>query len=583
MQSLVDGGRPEEALWIYHELCRLLRSVQKDASPGRDTRLLFEKIRNGGRGRAQELTLDATRLPDAPVSIAAPPGVTNSPSPVEPINPTSGRKDDDPGSIAGFRIVLLSRGSGGPDDELPGLLGTGLKARGCEIFVDQQTCAGLQWAHEIERQVRAADVVVPLLSQGSVQSELLQYEVQMVRDAAHQQQGKPLLLPIYVRDPGPLPEPLGAITEPLPRITWSGPADTERIADELLQALAGAPASRSGLPPPGGPVPLDSQYYVVRPTDHEFHAAIARGESIVLVKGARQTGKTSLLARGLQQARESGCRVIRTDLQMLDPADLESAQAFFQALAAWMAEQLELDVFPQQVWNPLLGDSVNFARYVRREVLAKVDAPVVWALDEVDRLFTRGFSSQVFGLFRSWYNDRVLDPTGPWSQLTLAIAYATEVYLFIREIDQSPFNVGTRVTLHDFTLDQVSELNQRYGAPLQDRSEVERFYSLVGGHPYLVSRGLREMVAHGLTLAELVMGADREGGLFGDHLRRMIVVLARSPELCEVVRGVLCGEPCPSEECFYQLWSAGIVTGESSQDVRPRCQLYATYLKRHLP
>ena len=46
-------------------------------------------------------------------------------------------------------------------------------------------------------------------------------------------------------------------------------------------------------------MPLDSKFYVVRPTDDAFLEAIAQQDSIVLVKGARQMGKTSLLARGL--------------------------------------------------------------------------------------------------------------------------------------------------------------------------------------------------------------------------------------------------------------------------------------------
>ena len=52
------------------------------------------------------------------------------------------------------------------------------------------------------------------------------------------------------------------------------------------------------LEPVGGAVPLDSPFYVVRRTDEEFRAAIARRDSIVLVKGPREVGKTSLLARG---------------------------------------------------------------------------------------------------------------------------------------------------------------------------------------------------------------------------------------------------------------------------------------------
>ena len=72
------------------------------------------------------------------------------------------------------------------------------------------------------------------------------------------------------------------------------------------------------LEPVGGAVPLDSQFYVVRATDEEFQTAIARQDSIVLVKGARQMGKTSLLARGLQQARQAGTQVVLTDFQKLN-------------------------------------------------------------------------------------------------------------------------------------------------------------------------------------------------------------------------------------------------------------------------
>jgi hypothetical protein len=206
----------------------------------------------------------------------------------------------------------------------------------------------------------------------------------------------------------------------------------------------------------------------------------------------------------------------------------------------------------------------------------------VWGLDEVDRLFACDFGSEVFGLFRSWHNARSLDPNAPWSRLTLAIAYATEAHLFITDVNQSPFNVGTRLTLEDFSFDQVVDLNRRYGSPLRDGDEAARYYRLVGGHPYLAGRGLREMVTHDLSIAAFEAQADRDEGVFGDHLRRMLVLLVKEPELCDVVRGVLRGQPCPSQDSFYRLRTSGILAGESSRDARPRCQLYATYLERHL-
>src|SRR5206468_2028626 len=74
------------------------------------------------------------------------------------------------------------------------------------------------------------------------------------------------------------------------------------------------------------------------PEDAEFHAAIARQDSIVLVKGTRQVGKTSLLARGIQQAREAGARVVLTDFQMFNVSHLESAETLLMALAQTIAE-----------------------------------------------------------------------------------------------------------------------------------------------------------------------------------------------------------------------------------------------------
>ncbi|HEV2668758.1 MAG TPA: serine/threonine-protein kinase, partial [Blastocatellia bacterium] len=171
----------------------------------------------------------------------------------------------------------------------------------------------------------------------------------------------------------------------------------DEVAISALPRSYTAPAAdtHAKLEPVGGAMPLDSMFYIVRGADEEFRAAIARQDSIVLIKGARQVGKTSLLARGLQQARAAGARVVLTDLQKLNAADLASAEAFYLALADLVADQLDLDVAPDAVWNARRGPSINFERYVRREALGKISGSLVWGLDEVDRLFTCSFGSEV--------------------------------------------------------------------------------------------------------------------------------------------------------------------------------------------
>ncbi len=336
------------------------------------------------------------------------------------------------------------------------------------------------------------------------------------------------------------------------------------------------------LEPVGGAVPLDSRFYIERPTDREFHEAIARQDSLVLVKGARQVGKTSLLARGLQRARENGAKVVLTDFQSLSADYLATPEKLILTLAETLADQLNLAVYPSEIWNSHLSPGINFERFLRREVLGKIETQLVWGLDEVDRLFSCDFGSDIFGLFRSWHNKRALDPEGPWRRLTMIIGYATEAHLFITDLNQSPFNVGTRLALEDFDMVQLAELNSRYGSPLRDRAEIARYFRLLSGHPYLVRRGLHEMVARNWSLADLEAHADQDEGPFGDHLRRMLVSLTQDPALCEVVQNVLQGRPSANTDSFYRLRSAGLMAGDSVRDLRPRCQLYATYLEKHL-
>ena len=482
-------------------------------------------------------------------------------------------------------VALLYKRNSEPDEHVLRLLEGALASAGLGVFVDRNMKVGVEWAKEIERQVRTADAVIPLISAASMSSEMLAYELQIAHEVA-QRGGRPRIFPVRVAYEGALPEGIADIVAPIRYALWSGPQDDGRLASELLAALKGGESVSVGTErktePPGGAVPLDSRFYLVRPTDALFLDALRRHDSIVLVKGARQMGKTSVLARGLQQARAEGSRVVVTDFQKLNASDLESAEKFFVALGGLIADQLDLDVYPEDVWKERRAPSVNFERYVRREVLGKVDGPLVWGMDEVDRLFTCPFGSEVFGLFRTWHNERAVDPDAPWGRLTLAIAYATEAHLFITDQNQSPFNVGTRLELRDFTPEHVAELNARTGSPLRDAGELERFYRLLGGHPYLVRRGLHEMVTDGLAFDAFEGMAGRDDGPFGDHLRRILVLLARDPLLADITRAVLSGQPCPTSEAFYRLRSAGVMSGDTQSELAPRCQLYADYLKRHL-
>ncbi|QQS47793.1 MAG: helix-turn-helix transcriptional regulator [Acidobacteriota bacterium] len=352
--------------------------------------------------------------------------------------------------------------------------------------------------------------------------------------------------------------------------------------DNGLSDRIPAPVSQVTIDPAGGALPIHSGIYIERPADQDFLSAIARGDSLVLVKGARQVGKTSLLARGLQLARSREAKVVITDLQNLNSAHFETAEKFFLGLAEDIAYQMEIETKPVSMWNEFIGPSINFERYWRREILGRTDSRIVWGLDEVDRLFNRPFGSEVFGLFRSWHNKRALEPEGPWQRLTLVISYATEAHLFITDLNQSPFNVGTRLYLNDFTMSQLGIINHRYGTPIRSHDDLQRLYSLVGGHPYLVNRTFWEMSTHGLSLDEIYRNAAGEESIFGDHLHRLLHSLNRDEELKAAVVDVIEERGCSSAESFYRLRSAGIVHGGAPREAVIRCELYRLYLRERL-
>lgn len=488
-------------------------------------------------------------------------------------------------TCAGSRVALIYKRGAEPDETLLRSLEAELQRRGCEVFIDRHLRVGLNWAREIERTLRSSDAVIPLLSAEAVKSEMLVYELEISDEASQHQKGRPRLLPVRVNWEGRLPEGINKILDPIQYVLWRGPADTAAVVSELTAALSepAIPEIRRmrALEPPGGAMPLDSVFYIERANDADCHHAIEQGVSFVLLEGARQMGKTSLLSRGLQKAREGGARVACVDLQAFSASDLASSEAFFITLGTALANQLDLDVFPEDVWRSKSGANENFTRYLRREVLGKLRSRLVWGLDELDRLFSTSFCSEVCGLFRSWHNARASDPEGPWRNLTQILCYATEAHLLIPDLNQSPFNVGVRIPLYDFSDDEVRDLNRIYGDPLSD-TEIARFQSLLGGQPYLARRGLNELVARKQPLADLIAIADQDEGPFSDHLKRFLVLISRTPEVLHAVRLALDGRRVPDETTFNRLRASGLMRGPRAAEGRFRCEIYKNYLSRHL-
>jgi hypothetical protein len=303
--------------------------------------------------------------------------------------------------------------------------------------------------------------------------------------------------------------------------------------------------------------------------------AKSTGETLV-VKGARQVGKSSLLVRYIAARKDAGAKVAFVDFQGMSDAQLASYPAFLQRVASILLRRLELP--PDNL--PAVESGLDISELVETRILDRVDGPVLFAFEECDRLLGRFWQSDFFGMLRSWHNRR-WEPA--WGKVDLALVIATEPYLLVESENQSPFNVGEIVQLGPFDQAAVSELNERYGAPLS-AAQCEELFELTNGQPYLTRVALYRLVSEpDTTWAGLQASADSDQGPFADHLKALLMLLHRAG-LEEAMREVVKRRRVPGGDrlTYYRLRGAGLATEEGGRTV-PANLLYARFFKKCLP
>ncbi len=324
---------------------------------------------------------------------------------------------------------------------------------------------------------------------------------------------------------------------------------------------------------PGGAVKLRDELYIEREADLRLQRELIKPGTTTIIRAPRQTGKTSLLVRGLYYAHQNGARNADLNMQSVASEDLTSLDSFLRFLAEFIADELELDLEVEKLWHSSLPSTRKLTKLFRRYILTKDDNPIILAIDEADRLLHSGFSADFFGLIRSWHDTRSRDER--WNRLNIVLVISTEPYLLIPDLSQSPFNVGYKIQLDDFDDDQVRDLNQRHNSPLKE-CDIPQFMTLLNGHPYLTRLALYTLVTEQLTWTELNDIAVTAQSPFSDHLRHHYRLLLNNRDLRVALEEVIKRERCNNEKAFFCLQQAGLVKGVGDK-CACRCGLYRSY------
>ncbi|HYI12137.1 MAG TPA: AAA-like domain-containing protein [Thermoanaerobaculia bacterium] len=493
--------------------------------------------------------------------------------------------------------VFISYRGHKPDAALAQTFYDELVARRFDAFLAGENIRwGEEWPVRVNAELESCDVFLLLLSPSAARSEMVIEEVRHAKRLQDTRSDRrPLILPIRVNLPmsETLTYDLSGYLSRIQQEEWTSHADTALLIEKLYTSVlarqvrdeggqTSAPVPLAALEFPEGQVDIESKFYIKRPPAEETcFASILQPGALIRIKAPRQMGKTSLMARILCHAAESGYRSVPLTFQLADNsifADRDKLLRWFCSVVSWRAEVEDLTA---TTWAKAPGSKMACTQYFEEYLLKVVDQPLAIGLDEVDLVFDEPrVAADFFSLLRGWHE--LGKSHDIWKKLRLILAHSTEVYIPLK-INESPFNVGQPITLRDFNEQQVRTLVGRHGLSW-DSDAVQGLMAVVGGHPFLIRVALYH-IAHGDSVLneDFLAQSSTDSGFYGDHLRRHLWNLEQNPQLAQAMRAVVANhEPVQlATEIAFKLDSTGLVTRQGNS-VSVRCELYRQYFAAHL-
>ena len=332
---------------------------------------------------------------------------------------------------------------------------------------------------------------------------------------------------------------------------------------------------------PEGQVSLKSHFYIERsPPAVDCCKILMQPGSLIRIKAPRKMGKSSLMMRALDYAKQQGYKTVFLSMQMADRSILQDLDKFLQWFSASISLGMHLPCRIDGYWDELFGSKISCKIYFEQYLLAQSVQPVVLALDDVDRLFDYPeLADDFFGLLRTWHEQA--KNSSIWQQLRLIVAHSSEVYIPLNA-NKSPFNVGVPIELQPFTYGQVEHLAQQYDLKLS-RQDLQKLMAIAGGQPYLIQLGLYSLQRDNISVDRLLKEAIAGTGIFSDHLQRLLWNLQQDPGLAFALsRVVRTLDPVDLDllEAF-KLESLGLVKLQGNRAVSS-CDLYTSYFSDRL-
>lgn len=311
---------------------------------------------------------------------------------------------------------------------------------------------------------------------------------------------------------------------------------------------------------------VPDELYIRRAADTQLANAIHDMGRPAYILVARQMGKTNLLIHAKKTLETENDIFVYVDLSNKYETDRECFQSIIDKI---------LDINEMKL--PGVDQSIQAARInlklaphrehssELRKILAVIAGKLIINLDEVDSLTAAEYSDKIFAQIRSVYFDRISYPE--FERLGYVISGVAEPSEIIKDKSISPFNIGQKVLLGDFTKSEYGEFISKCGLDTADSELIEQIFHWSNGNPRMtwdICAEFEKQILEGQSLSTKKIDNIVHDMYFAtydkppvDHIRSL---MRSNRELRQAVMSIYYGKSDTiSEEHKNKLYLSGIL------------------------
>lgn len=312
--------------------------------------------------------------------------------------------------------------------------------------------------------------------------------------------------------------------------------------------------------------------YIERNADRQLQRIIENMGRPGYVLVARQMGKTNLLLNAKRNNSGSNNTFAYLDVSNQFP-DLRS---FFRNIVDTIIETSS-GAF-DSILDNIAEKRITSTKFPHKEheselleILRSTSGKLTICLDEIDALTKSSYSDQVFSFIRSVYFSGRSN-FAEFNRITYILSGVAEPADIIKNKDISPFNIGEKIYLDDFSQEEASQLIKKSSLP--DNSNIHsRVFWWANGHPRItwdIGSELEDLVAKGEEISIELVDAAVSKLYFSevdnppiDHIKRLA---AENQEIRDALISIHYDRSeSLSESVRTKLYLAGVTKGAPRQ------------------